>query len=86
MEALTAVNPNSEAIPVTRVSGVTTVIAAPSGGVLPGIAASINLFGYTPDQMYAGAKGLIINFLIVGEDGDKLPSKQKKQKKLLLKL
>lgn len=62
MEALTAVNPNSVIIPVTRVSGVTTVITAPSGGVLPGIAATINLFGYTPDQMFAGSKGLIINF------------------------
>lgn len=62
MEALTAVNPNSEAIPVTRVSGVTTVITRPAGGVLPGTAATINLFGYTPDQMYAGSKGLVINF------------------------
>ncbi len=62
MQALTAVNPNSEAIPVTRVSGVTTVITKPSGGVFPGTAATINLFGYTPDQMYAGSKGLIINF------------------------
>ncbi len=62
MEALTAVNPNSEAIPVTRVSGVTTVITRPTGGVLPGIAASINLFGYTPDQMFAGSKGMVINF------------------------
>ena len=62
MEALTAVNPNSEAIPVTRVSGVTTVITRPTGGVLPGMAATINLFGYTPDQMYAGSKGLVINF------------------------
>ena len=62
MEALTAVNPNSVSIPVTRVSGVTTVITAPSGGVLPGIAATINLFGYTTDQMFAGSKGLVINF------------------------
>lgn len=62
MEALTAVNPNSEAIPVTRVSGVTTVITRPSGGVFPGTAATINLFGYTPDQMFAGSKGLVINF------------------------
>ena len=62
MEALTAVNPNSEAIPVTRVSGVTTVITRPSGGVLPGMAATINLFGYTPDQMFANSKGLIVNY------------------------
>jgi imidazolonepropionase-like amidohydrolase len=62
MEALTAVNPNSEAIPVTRVSGVTTTLTMPDGGLLPGTAATINLFGYTPDQMYAGSKGIVINF------------------------
>ena len=62
MEALTAVNPNSEAIPVTRVSGVTTALTVPEGGLLPGTAATINLFGYTPDQMYAGSKGIVINF------------------------
>src|SRR5690606_12363795 len=54
MRALTAVNPNSALIPVTRVNGVTTVLAAPSGGMLSGTAALINLHGYTPDQMYAG--------------------------------
>ena len=39
MQALTAVNPNGAAIPVTRVSGVTTVITAPAGGLIPGTAA-----------------------------------------------
>ena len=62
MQALTAVNPNSVAIPVTRVSGVTTVWTMPRGGVLPGTAASINLFGYTPDQMFAGSRGIVMNF------------------------
>ena len=62
MEALTAVNPNSEAIPVTRVSGVTTTLTMPRGGLLPGTAATINLFGYTPDQMYAGSKGVVLSF------------------------
>ncbi|MDX1939714.1 MAG: amidohydrolase family protein [Saprospiraceae bacterium] len=62
MQALTAVNPNASAIPVTRVEGVTTVLTQPSGGVFPGTAALINLVGYTPDQMYAGFKGLILNF------------------------
>ncbi|OEK04524.1 amidohydrolase family protein [Roseivirga misakiensis] len=66
MEALTAVNPNSVAIPVTRVSGVTTVWTMPRGGALAGTAAAINLFGYTPDQMYAGAKGIVMNFPSTG--------------------
>lgn len=62
MQALTAVNPNATAIPVTRVEGVTTVLAVPSGGTVPGTAALINLVGYTPDQMYAGFKGVVVNF------------------------
>jgi len=55
MQALTAVNPNGMAIPVTRVNGVTTVLTEPSGGLLPGTAALINLHGYTPEQMHVGA-------------------------------
>ncbi|SFO38940.1 Imidazolonepropionase [Algoriphagus ornithinivorans] len=62
MQALTAVNPNSEAVPVTRVSGVTTVMSIPQGGLFPGTAALINLVGYTPDQMYAGFKAVVMNF------------------------
>ena len=62
MQALTAVNPNATAIPVTRVSGVTTVIAGPQGSVMPGTASLINLLGYTPDQMYAGFKGVVLNY------------------------
>ncbi len=62
MKALTAVNPNSVLIPVTRISGVTTVITAPGGGMFPGTAALINLFGYVPDQMYAGFEGVVMNF------------------------
>ncbi|QDH80330.1 amidohydrolase family protein [Echinicola soli] len=62
MQALTAINPNSVAIPVTRVSGVTTALSVPSGGLFPGTAALINLNGYTPDQMYTGFKGIPMNF------------------------
>jgi imidazolonepropionase-like amidohydrolase len=57
MQALTAVNPNSVSIPITRTNGVTTVITMPAGGILPGTAALINLNGYTPKQMFAGFKG-----------------------------
>ena len=56
VEAITAVNPNAVAIPVTRVSGVTTVLTHPSGGLLPGKASMINLHGYTPDQMSIAGK------------------------------
>jgi imidazolonepropionase-like amidohydrolase len=60
--ALTAINPNAVPIPVTRVGGVTTVVSAPRGGILPGTAAAIHLFGYNPDQMYAGAQAVILAF------------------------
>jgi len=62
MQALTAINPNSVAIPVTRVNGVTSSIALPSGGLFPGTAVLIHLNGYTPAQMYGGFKGVLLNF------------------------
>lgn len=69
MRALSAVNPNATVIPVTRISGVTTVITSPDGGLLPGTAALINLHGYTPDQMYAGFEGVALNFPNTGRRG-----------------
>lgn len=51
MRAFTAINPNSVAIPVTRVGGVTTVISHPSSGVISGKATMIDLYGYSPDSM-----------------------------------
>lgn len=69
IQALTAVNPSSVILPVTRVSGVTTALTMPSGGLFPGTAALINLHGYTPDQMYAGFKGMVVNFPATGRRG-----------------
>lgn len=69
MKALTAVNPNSVLIPVTRISGVTTVLSCPSGGLLSGTSALINLHGYTPAQMYAGFEAVEINFPNTGRRG-----------------
>ncbi|MEM0940914.1 MAG: amidohydrolase family protein [Bacteroidota bacterium] len=69
VQALTAVNPGSVVIPVTRISGVTTALTMPSGGLFPGTAALINLHGYTPDQMYAGFKGIVLNFPATGRRG-----------------
>ncbi len=66
VRALVAVNPNSTHIPVTRVSGVTTALTVPSGGLFPGTAALINLHGYNPDQMYAGFEGIPVNFPTTG--------------------
>ncbi|MDQ3698655.1 MAG: amidohydrolase family protein [Gemmatimonadota bacterium] len=49
--SLTAVNPHSELIPVTRVNGVTTVITGPAGGLISGSAALMDLAGWTPAEM-----------------------------------
>jgi len=69
MRALSAVNPNSTLIPVTRISGVTTAIALPEGDLIPGTAALINLYGYTPDQMFGGFEGVALTFPNSGRKG-----------------
>jgi len=69
MKALTAVNPSAVAIPVTRVSGVTTALSSPSGSLFPGTAALINLHGYTPDQMFAGFEGVVMTYPAGGRRG-----------------
>jgi imidazolonepropionase-like amidohydrolase len=69
MKALTAVNPNAAGIAVTRVSGVTTTLTTPTGDLFSGIAALINLHGYTPDQMFAGFEGMVLNFPRTGRRG-----------------
>jgi len=52
---------------VTRVNGVTTVLAVPSGGKFAGQAALIDLHGYTPDQMYAGFETAVLYFPSTGK-------------------
>jgi imidazolonepropionase-like amidohydrolase len=46
-----AVNPHSNVIPVTRVNGITTAIVEPTGGVISGSSALIQLAGWTPQEM-----------------------------------
>jgi imidazolonepropionase-like amidohydrolase len=69
MQALTAINPNSVSIPVTRVNGITSVLSVPQNGLFPGTAALINLHGYSPEQMFAGFKGVVLNFPSTGRKG-----------------
>lgn len=69
VKALTAVNPNSVLIPVTRVSGVTTALTEPGGGLFSGVAALINLHGYTPSQMFLGMEGMVMQFPRTGRLG-----------------
>ncbi len=88
MKALTAVNPNSVSIPVTRVNGVTTALTEPTGGLLPGTAALVNLFGYTPQQMHVGGfEAVVLDYPSTGRRGpwdDREESEIEKQAKKAL--
>lgn len=54
--AFTAINPHSASVPVTRVNGVTHVIAMPAGNGVAGKATLIDLWGYSPDSMAIQAR------------------------------
>jgi imidazolonepropionase-like amidohydrolase len=49
--ALTAVNPSSEHIPVTRANGITSVVTMPQGQLISGQVSLIHLNGWTTDEM-----------------------------------
>jgi imidazolonepropionase-like amidohydrolase len=51
LRASTAINPDSELIPVTRANGVTAVLTRPTGGVIAGQSALVNLAGWVPREM-----------------------------------
>jgi imidazolonepropionase-like amidohydrolase len=51
LRAITAVNPASEHIPVTRANGITAVLVQPGGGIVTGQAALVHLDGWTGEEM-----------------------------------
>lgn len=56
-------NPNSSHVNVTRINGITTVMSYPTGGLVAGRAAVMNLNGSTQDEMAVLPEaGLVINF------------------------
>src|SRR5690348_10095611 len=62
-KAIIAVNPHSAHIAVTRVEGITTTLTAPTGGLISGQAALINLLGTSPKEMAVVPQlGLVINY------------------------
>src|SRR5689334_9583814 len=69
-KAIIAVNPHSAHIAVTRVEGITSAVSAPTGGLISGQAALINLLGTSSKEMavvpYAA---LVINFPRVAGGG-----------------
>ena len=69
-KAITGINPHTSHVNVTRVNGITTVLSMPSGGIMSGEAAVINLVGSTPGEMaVVPAYGLVLNFPRVTQGG-----------------
>lgn len=68
--AVTAVNPHSELIPVTRVNGVTTAITSAEGGLISGQAGLIDLMGWTPTDMAVRRQAaMVVNYPSLGGGG-----------------
>jgi imidazolonepropionase-like amidohydrolase len=62
-KAILGINPHSSHVNVTRINGITTVLSMPTGGIVSGQAAIINLNGSTQNEMsLVPAFGLVINF------------------------
>ena len=69
-KAITAVNPHSAHIAVTRVEGITSTLSAPTGGLISGQAALINLLGTAQKEMAVVPNfALVINYPRIGGGG-----------------
>jgi imidazolonepropionase-like amidohydrolase len=69
-KAIVAVNPHSAHIAVTRVEGITNTVTAPTGGLISGQAALINLLGTAPKEMAVVPHvALVINYPRVAGGG-----------------
>jgi imidazolonepropionase-like amidohydrolase len=64
---LSAVNPSSVHVPITRANGVTTALTSAQGGMIQGWAALIDLVGWTPDEMAQnGRVAMVMTYPSVG--------------------
>ena len=69
-KAITAVNPHSAHIAVTRVEGITSTLTAPTGGLISGQATLINLLGTAQKEMAVVPNAaLVINYPRIGGGG-----------------
>ncbi|MFQ5702932.1 MAG: amidohydrolase family protein [Gemmatimonadales bacterium] len=70
MAAVVAINPHSEMVPVARVNGITSVLSGPTGGRISGVAALIDLDGWTPQEMAVEPlAALVVNYPRFGAGG-----------------
>ena len=63
---LGGINPASQLIPVTRVDGITTVLSAPSGGLIAGQAVLIDLHGESVEEMLIASPAAMVAALDEG--------------------
>jgi imidazolonepropionase-like amidohydrolase len=83
LKALTAVNPHSDLIPVTRAAGITTVLTAPHGGLIAGQSAVVRLDGWIPkDMAVKEVYALHVNFPVLGGTEETKADDEKKMKEL----
>ena len=69
-DVISAVNPSSVHIPVTRANGVTSAITSAEGGLIQGTAALIDLAGWTPTEMATRAQAaMVMTYPRVGGGG-----------------
>ncbi len=67
---LSAVNPHSAHIGITRANGVTSVITSAQGGLIQGYAALIDMAGWTPYEMAeAGQAAMVMTYPRIGGGG-----------------
>jgi imidazolonepropionase-like amidohydrolase len=70
VRAAVAVNPDSTAIPVTRINGVLAAGVVPRGGLLPGYASAVALAGWTWEEMTLRDRaGLVLAWPGAGDGG-----------------
>lgn len=74
IEAAVALNPNSVHIPITRMNGITTSVITPSGGVICGQCALVQLKGWTPEEMTLKTP------VAMAMDFPRMPTKEEEEK------
>lgn len=69
LQAMSAINPHSEHLPVSYCEGITTAHVLPSGGFVSGRSAFVQLFGWTMPQMLRdGEIGLVMSLPVLPVD------------------
>lgn len=69
-KAIIAINPHSAHIAITRVEGITNTLSTPTGGLISGQAAFINLLGTSPREMaVVPHTALVINYPRISGSG-----------------